>query len=240
MRIPLSALADALEVREDGELIALVGGGGKTTSLFALGAQLRGSTVLTTTTKMGAEQGGDVPVLLAPSDAALRDGLAEAGRVLVWRGADGRRAFGVDPADCDRWFDSVADNVVVEADGSRKRPFKAPADYEPVVPSATTLLAACIGIAAFGRPIAESCHRPELVAALAACDVEDLLTPTRAASVLRSPNGSQKGRPSGARFVVVVHRVTDADLPLVEALVDELDDTIDLIAVHESSRPLGA
>lgn len=234
--VELSAFAAALGI-ERGELVSLVGGGGKTTSLFALGEQLHGATVLTTTTKMGAEQCGDLQVLLAPTDEDVKRVLADAGRVLVWQDADGRRAFGVEPTDCDRWFDTPADNVVVEADGSRKRPFKAPADYEPVVPSATTLLVACIGVGAFGRPIAESCHRPELVAGLAACSVDDVLTPARAGVVLRSRHGSQKGRPAHASFAVAVHRVDDDHLPVVDALADELGDEIPLIAVRELSRP---
>jgi len=39
----LSSLASALEI-ERGEMVALVGGGGKTTTLFELGAQLSGTT----------------------------------------------------------------------------------------------------------------------------------------------------------------------------------------------------
>jgi len=53
----LTNLASALQVNR-GELISLVGGGGKTKTLFTLGEQLAGTTVLTTTTKMGAEQPG--------------------------------------------------------------------------------------------------------------------------------------------------------------------------------------
>lgn len=227
----LEDLAAALEVQR-GELISLVGGGGKTTTLFTLGEQLAGTTVLTTTTKMGAEQSSDYPALIAPTDDELRARLASAGRVLVWKSADDRRATGVHPDDCDRWFD-VADNIVVEADGSRKRPFKAPAAHEPVIPARTTLLVACIGASAFGRPVADSCHRPDLVAALAGCSVEDELTPTRAAAVLLSCDGSQKHRPAEARFVVTLHRVGLSHAGLVTSLADALAGRAELIAVAE-------
>ena len=49
----VDALASALELPEQG-MISLVGGGGKTTALFALGRQLPGTVVLSTTTKMGS------------------------------------------------------------------------------------------------------------------------------------------------------------------------------------------
>ena len=53
--ISLGSLAESLKLDQEGErhLISLVGGGGKTTLLHALGNQLLGRTVLTTTTKMG-------------------------------------------------------------------------------------------------------------------------------------------------------------------------------------------
>mgnify|MGYP000624670432 CR=1 FL=1 len=238
MRITeLSNLASALRV-EQGELISLVGGGGKTTTLFTLGEQLAGTTVLTTTTKMGAEQSSDYPALIDPTDQQLRTRLDEAQRALVWKAADDRRAIGVSGETCDRWF-TIADNVVVEADGSRKRPFKAPAAHEPVIPVTTTLLVACIGASAFGRPIADSCHRPDLVAALAGCSVHDLLTPERAASVLLHANGSRKDKPPEARFVVALHRFreTDADLPV--ALATALDGNADLVAIREVPAPTG-
>jgi len=229
--IELSDLASALGAHT-GELISLVGGGGKTTSLFALGQQLVGTTVLTTTTRMGAEQSSDYPALINPSDDQLRARLLDSQRALVWKAADDRRAIGVSAPTCDRWF-AIADNVVVEADGSRKRPFKAPADHEPVIPSTTTLLVACVGASAFGRPIAESCHRPALVAALADCSVNDVLTPARAATVLVNESGSQKGKPPAARFTVALHRVGETDAALPDALSEALAGRAELVAVRE-------
>lgn len=226
----LSSLAAALHV-ERGELISLVGGGGKTTSLFTLGSQLQGTTVLTTTTKMGADQAHDHPLLIDPSDEQVEAALAEHGRILAWKEREEHRAVGVSAETCDRWFE-FADNLVTEADGSRKRPFKAPTDYEPVIPSRTTLLVGCIGVSAIGAPIAERCHRPEVVAGLAECSVNDVLTPSRAAAVLLHPNGSQKHRPANARFIVALHRVT----PQMDGVIDELADllgNVDLVAVRE-------
>jgi len=231
--ISIADLAAALDATS-GELISLVGGGGKTTSLFALGEQLQGTTVMTTTTRMGAEQTHDNRVLLNPSDAELATALQSDRRVLVWHAADGRRALGVDSEQCDRWM-TIADNVISEADGSRKRPFKAPAHYEPVVPQATTLLVACIGVGAFGVPIEQSCHRPEHVAAIAKCQISDPLTPARAAAVLQSSAGSRKGLPASARFAVAVHRVGDTDGEVVEELATLLP-TTKLVAVA-ANRP---
>ncbi|MEL7158375.1 MAG: selenium cofactor biosynthesis protein YqeC, partial [Actinomycetota bacterium] len=142
--IPITGLARALDLG-DHELVSLVGGGGKTTALFALGRQLSGPVILTTTTKMGRDRTGGVPLLIGPDDDAARaDALIRHRVILVWRSGDADKALGVDPAQCDRWF-AEGSQVVVEADGSRRKPFKAPRPYEPVVPGQTTVLVACVG-----------------------------------------------------------------------------------------------
>src|SRR5690606_24722149 len=59
----------------------------------------------------------------------------------------------------------AVDVVIVEADGSRRLPFKAPATHEPVVPPAATVVVPVVGLAVLGRPLtAAHVHRPELVA----------------------------------------------------------------------------
>ncbi len=125
----------------------------------------------------------------------------------------------------------MADHVIVEADGSRQRPFTAPNPFEPVVPSLTTLLVACVGASAFGRVIADRCHRPMRVAAVAGCSPSQRLTPERLATVLLSDRGARKGRPDGARYVVVINQVTDADRRFVDRLHDVVDGRAPIVAV---------
>lgn len=214
----------------DHELVSLVGGGGKTTVLFALGTQLAGTVVLTTTTKMGRDRLAGHDPLLAPSDEALRDNLADRRVLLVWNAVADHKALGVEPQLCDRWF-GLADHVVVEADGSRRMPFKAPLAYEPVVPANTTTLIACVGAAALDSVISEQCQRPERVAAVAGCSPLDRLTPQRLASVLLSNQGSRKECPPTARFAVVINRVEPAQLSFVDELVSLIDEAATVVCV---------
>ena len=229
--IPLSELASALELGPH-ELVATVGGGGKTTTLFALGRQLGGRRVLTTTTKMGRDRTGGFPVLFGPSDTALLDAVGAGDAVLVWKADGGHKAIGLDPDACDRWFDLV-DHVLVEADGAAGRPFKAPRPLEPVVPSHATLVVACIGASALGRVIADQCHRPMRVAALAGCTPYERLTPERAARVLLHDRGSRQGCPAGARFAVVVHRVDDAGEAMAAEVEAVIADEVPVVLVAE-------
>lgn len=217
-----------------GHHVALVGGGGKTTVAFAIAETLAGTTIVTTTTKMGAEQDHGHPILLSPTD---REVAARAGSspIVVWAGIDGHKAIGVDPAQCDRWFGMV-DNVVVEADGSRQHPFKAPQPGEPVVPATATTVLSVIGAGALGRVIGDRCHRPLRVAALAGCQPYERLTPARAAIVLLHPRGPRRATPTGARYAIVVNRVDAASAPLADELIEILasrDSALTLVAVGE-------
>jgi len=200
------------------ESIAMVGAGGKTTLLHALGHQLGGRVLLTTTTKMGSDQDGGFPVVLAG------DGDPDwpaAGTTVVWRRVEGSKAFGVTLGQCNRWA-RLADYVVIEADGSRQHPFKAPAAHEPVVPSTVTVMISVIGADALGRVIADQCHRPLRVAALAGCQPYQRLSPSGAAKVLLHPRGARRECPVGARFVVAITKVDDTNDKLVAQLVAEI------------------
>lgn len=212
-------------------LVSFVGGGGKTTAVFALARHRPGRTIVTTTTKMGVDRTGGLPVVLGTDDAAIVRSLDEHERVIAWQQVDDHRAVGVGPEVCDRWS-AVADTVAVEADGSRRMPFKAPRDYEPVVPSQSTHVVACVGMAAIGAPISQGCQRADRVAAIAGCREADLLTPSRLAAVLLSSAGSRKGVPAAATFSVLLNRVTEADRAVVDELRQQLG-AVPLTAVAE-------
>ncbi|MCP3987548.1 MAG: putative selenium-dependent hydroxylase accessory protein YqeC [Actinomycetia bacterium] len=206
--LPVDALGPALDLGPH-EHVAVVGGGGKTTLAHALVRYLSANPsgrrcVLTTTTKMGCDQDSGLPVLIAPDDVTIA---AIDRPTVVWGAIDEPVALGVDPNTCDRWFGHL-DHLVVEADGARRRPFKAPADHEPVVGSTATLAVSVIGVDALGVVIDDGCHRPHLVAELGGCRTHDVLTPQRAARVLLAPKGNRRAVPPEARFVVVVTKVS--------------------------------
>ena len=211
------ALHEALGISRPA-VFATVGGGGKTTVLFALAAEWaeaggEGLTVLTTTTKMTIPgEGRKLPLAIGRDDAfragALDDirsrGLSSA--VVGTGRGDRERVLGVDPSWPRRAVDAgLASLVGVEADGSKGRPFKAPAIHEPVIPEGVDVVAAVIGAGVLGRPLDErSAHRPEIVAQVAGAQIGDEVTPELAARVLMSADGGRKGVPESAEFVVLV------------------------------------
>lgn len=219
--IPLDRLAAALGLGSH-EHVAIVGGGGKTTTMYALAEQLRGDRVATTTTKMGHDQHRGLPLLLAPTDDEVREAAAAASTPIVaWQRVEGTKAVGVDPATCDRWF-GLVDHVVIEADGSRRRPFKAPGPMEPVVPTTVTTYLVVMGADALGRVIGDQCHRPLRVAALADCRPYERLTPARAATVLLHERGFLAAKPAAARMAILITKVDDEVAVAVDGLLTAL------------------
>ncbi len=203
----------------------MVGGGGKSTAMFRLAAELAAQgkrVVTTTTTHISIAQIALAPHhLVHPPDRPVEELVARLSSLLAAHpyalvvglpdSATGR-AFGIDLA----VVEAIAalpevDAVLVEADGSRMRPFKAPADHEPVVPPCTTLLVPVVGIDALGRPLTDdTVHRAERVAALAGTQPGGAVTPEVVAAVLAHPRGGLKGLPPGARAVPLVNKVESA------------------------------
>jgi molybdenum cofactor cytidylyltransferase len=102
------------------------------------------------------------------------------------------------------------DIIVVEADGSRSLPFKAPGAHEPVVPEITTILVPIAGLDVLGQPLDDAhVHRPEIIASLAQQQPGSIVTGDTVARVLSHPQGGAKQLPAGARLVPVLNRADD-------------------------------
>lgn len=171
-------LAPLLKIEKG--ITAIIGSGGKTTLLRTLSGELPGRVLLCTSTHF---QGyADLPTVLDPTEADLRKALAAHPIVC----AAGRSPTGK-LVDCGLPYETLADLadfVLVEADGSRRRPLKAHARHEPVIPPCTRQVICVVGLSGLHRPVSEVVHRPELFCPLASCTPEDEATPERVARAL--------------------------------------------------------
>lgn len=194
-----------------GELVAVVGGGGKTSLMFGLAAVLPGRTVVTTTTRIFAAQMRLAPAAVVYSGgeaAELTLPLAEHPFVLVVGAVSGEKALGVSPDLPGRLLKRPdVDYVLVEADGSRMRPSKAPAEHEPVIPPETTLVVPVVGIDAVGGWVADVSHRPERVQALTGVEADEVMTAEALGILVAHPQGGRKGVPVGARVIPLINKV---------------------------------
>lgn len=213
---PAFALPSAFNLHSRNELIAFVGGGGKTSLLFALGKILSGRRVLTTTTRIFAAQmslAQEVVVFAAENaedaEGKIGEALDREGTCLVVGDVAGEKAMGVPPELPGKWLARPdVDFVLVEADGSRMRPVKAPAAHEPVIPSAATLVVPVVGIDALDGRFSQVTHRPEIAAELLQWSViGERLSIDDVARLVTHPQGGLKGIPEEARVVPFINKV---------------------------------
>lgn len=172
-------------------LLTFVGGGGKTTSLFALAREGRmaGKTVIiATTTHMLPHPA----LFLAPAEkgAGLCEQVRRYGILMVGKLTQEGKLGGTENlADCKR----AADLVLVEGDGAHQYPCKVPAPYEPVIPPESDAVVAVCGLDCVDQPINRVCHRPEQVAQRLDKPLEARITPLDIERLLLSPQGGRKG-----------------------------------------------
>jgi probable selenium-dependent hydroxylase accessory protein YqeC len=263
---PLAALL--VDLVPGGGILALVGGGGKTTTLFALARDLAGMgrpVLVTTTTHImdprpaatvrldpSLAEAGDTPSKQRLSGSPERPGPEMKGMggdegdghvespALAGQGTDtdgqgtARRDLGPPgtevPGPDQGWPRVVASALdpatgrlagihpararslvpaggylLVEADGSRRLPVKAPAPWEPVVPPGADPVIGLVGLDALGAPMDErTVHRPALFQSLTGCAPGEAIALDHLRALAREPDGLFKGAP--ARKVLILNK----------------------------------
>jgi probable selenium-dependent hydroxylase accessory protein YqeC len=207
-----------------GDVVAVVGAGGKTTLVYRLASEARscGLTVLvTTTTHMGALDDSVGPVLVesegVPS-AALVDALAREGRAtLLGRRVRPDKLEGIAAARVDA-LAALADLVLVEADGARGRSLKVPAPHEPVIPLSTTVVVVVCALDVLGEALDdEHVHRVELVRAATGVEPGEAVDEDCLATALRHADSYPSRVPPRARAGVFLNKAEDDDTLAVGA-----------------------
>lgn len=192
------------------DIISLVGGGGKTSTMYALAnesVEQGGIALITTSTHIWKPD--HVPVVydfdsfvaafqehrvvcLGGSVAIVksREKLAAPETVLLER--------------CITWMDEqpLRARVLIEADGSRSMPIKVPREHEPVILPETRTVVGVVGLDAVGKRAKDVCF--------AWTGTEDqVVTEELAADILTSTNGTKKG--VGERKYIIA--LNKADTP---------------------------
>ena len=195
-----------------GDAVAFVGAGGKSSAILTVADELTeaGMTVLVApTTKMMLEEAERIGPLLTSEDL---DELRAKAKETLSGGTSGvvvgsgllskNRVGGVEPT----WISalaSLADVILVEADGSRRRPIKGTATHEPVLPDVVTLVVATANISAFGMPVDEEhVHRPGIFSELTGIGPGQSITAR--AFALALAQGSLDGIPENARPAALI------------------------------------
>lgn len=191
---------------EKGHVVSLVGGGGKTTLLYALSEHCarRGWRVLAGTTTHIRQPKRN----FAAADADVK-ALWAAGAFAVLGTPDGSgKLTAPPPRQLEHWMEQ-ADAVFLEADGAKCLPCKAPAAHEPVILPESDIVLAVAGLSAVEKPLETVCFRLETACALLGAAPETLLTPELLARLLASEAGGRK-QVGERQFYAVLNQADDA------------------------------
>ena len=247
---------EALGVRA-GDVISIVGAGGKTSLALRLLAELKkeGLKVLFTTTTKFLEPipaSGEV-IILEEEEAKIpertREAFGQSNAVILARRRLKEKASiphsypfpmrpyklqGIPPEVVDNLHQAFAEAVIiVEADGARGKLLKAPSFHEPAVPSSTSIYVAMAHADALGKPIDEEfVHRPEEVARLLGCSLGSILDEAAIASILLHPEGGMKAKPPSARFIPVINGREEASPQKAYRIARALLRSPEVKAVH--------
>ena len=185
----------------NGRCISVIGSGGKTTFLRYLSEGLPGRVILTTSTHIFPFSG--MPLVKAGSeDVSVKDSSVQ--RELILDAI--RSAFALsrviclgrplasgklsDPSGVISFEDllSVADFVLVEADGSAGRPLKAHRPWEPVIVACSSMTVGVVGSSGIGKRASQACHCSDLFCAMAGIAPDQPVNEEHIAKVLNREN----------------------------------------------------
>jgi molybdenum cofactor cytidylyltransferase len=198
--------------------VAFVGAGGKTTAMFQLARQFSSPVLVTTTTHIGTWQVklADRHLRIHPDSDIDQVDSTQLNGVILLTGPKSKsdRFSGLNGQQIEQAYNlaqAAQIPFLIEADGSKQRPIKAPDVHEPVIPRIVDMVVVVAGLSAVDKALTEQwVHRPHKYVQIAGLSVGDCITSNAIAKVLTHPEGGLKGIPENARVVALLNQ---ADTP---------------------------
>lgn len=196
--------------------IAFVGAGGKTTAIFRLAREMasrnQGCILVSATTHLSVDQttwADKHLVIESPKDL---DEIELDKGVILLTGPEGAnsRTTGLNTVLVDSLGQLAKDRelpLLIEADGSRRKPLKAPAAHEPVIPPWVDEVVVVAGLKGVGKPLNEAnVHRHEIFCRLSGIAAGLPISLEGVSSVLLHSEGGLKDIPKKARRTVLLNQ----------------------------------
>ena len=232
--------SDKDEARVKPPCLALVGAGGKTSAMFTLGRELlaaHSTALLSTSTHLALDQAAAADwhwIVTGPADlsAELPPGVGLLTGPARPDGRWGRLAVNTLAA-LHALATAHSYPLLVESDGSRRLPLKAPAEHEPAIPSFVDQVLVVAGLSGLGQPLdSEHVHRPEYFAACSGLELGQPVTAEALKTVLQHPQGGLRGIPPGARRVALLNQADSAALQaLAQSMAQPLLASYDAVVI---------
>ena len=200
-------------------VISLAGGGGKTTLMYRLADEIPAhyKVLITTTTKIFLPPAQHPLVLL--DNGRMPEGFLypKAGKIarpVVGSGLmENNKLQGVSQEQVE-YLQSIADILLIEADGSKGLPLKGHLDFEPVVSRATTQLIIVIGADIFGKPLIDRyVHRPDIVAGLTGRQLGSIIDAELIQGLINHPGGILRNCPPTATVTAFINKADLMEKP---------------------------
>ena len=189
--------------------IGILGGGGKTTLLHALGDELAAAyspVVLTALTKSGLCERHPFRLFSEIQTELLEEQTGKKPLYIMRELESEEKLLGIRPGELLQLHQASA-VTVFEADGARKRPLKAHQPYDPVLPDFSTHAIILVGADAVGAKVdGKRVHRPELFRELWQVNANFILDPAFIAKVVTSRYGYLQKVPSGITTIYLVNK----------------------------------
>lgn len=201
-------------------VVSIVGAGGKTSLMFFLARRCPWPCLITTTTKVGADQIPEADLCL-PYQEFLTDPAAYSDKKVIWTSptlTPEKGKISGFSLELFTEFSKAAKKrklpIINEADGAHLRHIKAPAAFEPVVPVETNFLLHITGLDVLGKQVnSENVHRLDQFMEITGTREGDFLDEAAIARVILHPQGGFKNAPAGCKRIAVLNQ---ADTPKLE------------------------
>jgi len=206
-------LLKALRLNEPAA-VAFVGAGGKTTSIFQLARLLKQPAVVTTTTHMGLwqMQRGDRWIVGMPDSGQL-ELMANGVSVITSAPDESEKVGGLSAKQLDQLHGICQQkgwSLLIEADGAKQLPLKAPAEHEPVIPAWVDLVVVVAGLTGLGASCDNAhIHHADRFASLSGLQRDERVGEDHLLAVLRSSAGGLKNIPENSRKVLLLNQADD-------------------------------
>lgn len=195
-------------------IISFVGAGGKTTLIYNLAEELQSlgkKVIVTTTTNMFIPE---KYFLHSTNLIEINNKLKQDGIVVLGKPIGNNKFTSLDYEFYDK-LPEICDFLLIESDGSRRLPLKAPDKHEPVIIDKSNIIIGVAGIDSVGKPIKDICHRKEIVCDILNVDESHIITEMDVAYLLSSEKGQMKFLNSfngNVTYVAAINKCDDDDL----------------------------